>query len=131
MIDLRNRTVSNIQRMTALEKQLLSLEKKEKIISHLEHEINEMEQYSSRSCIHIFRVEEEKNGNTDEVVIPVAKKMKVDVRLDQIDKSHRVGKIPQDKVKSHGIIFKLSSYRTSQMLIKHRSILKGTKIAVL
>lgn len=93
MMDLQNMSDSHIQKITALEKQL---EKKEECISRLEYKTNELEQCSRRSYVRIFGVKEEKNENTDDIIISVAKKMNVDLRLEQIDRSHRVGRLPQD-----------------------------------
>ena len=47
-----------------------------------------------------------------------------------IDRSHRVGKVPADKARSRGIIVKFRSYKCCQQLIANRRKLKGSHISV-
>ena len=55
--------------------------------------VEEQEQYSRRNCVRVWMDQkEEQADNTDDIIISVAKKMDVDVKMDEICRSHRVGR---------------------------------------
>ena len=54
--------------------------------------IDDLEQYSRRSCLRIGDVKEENTENTDEIVMDIARRVNADVRPQDIDSSHRVGR---------------------------------------
>ena len=62
-------------------------------VETLEDCIDKQEQYTRRNYVRIFVEDEEKKGeSTDEIVINTAKKMGVDLKLNDINRSHRVGR---------------------------------------
>ena len=106
------------------------LKVKSNVITELQSNIRHLEQYSRRNSIRIFGVKETAKENTDEIAIDVAKKIGIDLHVNDIDRSHRTGKHPEDKSKSRGIIVKLCSYRIRQRLITNRRKLKNSGIAI-
>ena len=116
----------------------------EQSIIRLEHSMNNMEQYSRRSCLRIFGLQEKKGEDTDTLVKEVITS-KLGVSLDivkDIDRSHRTGRTPvsaqsetsvtsgTDQPKSRPIIIKLTSYRKKREILQNRKKLKGTKIVI-
>ena len=70
------------------------VESQEEAISRLRNKSMEAEQYSRRNCARFFGIPEIKGENTDKIVLEVAKeKLGINLRLDDIDRSHRVGAI--------------------------------------
>lgn len=127
VLDLQNDKDSSSRQITSMKK---NLELRSDEIMGLHRQINTLEQYSRRSCIRIFGIKETPNENTDEIAVSVASKMGVNIGVNQIDRSHRVGKTPKDQKRSRGIIVKLCSYRTRQLLIRNRRKLKDTGIGI-
>nr|XP_054761408.1 uncharacterized protein LOC129267808 [Lytechinus pictus] len=116
----------------------------EQNILRLEHSVNNMEQYSRRSCLRIFGLQEKRGENTD-TLVKEAVTAKLGVSLDNmkdIDRSHRTGRTPvsaqpgssstsgTDKPKPRPIIVKLTSYRKKREILQNRKKLKGTKIVI-
>ena len=80
------------------------------------------EQYSRRNCIRISGIPEDDSEDTDDTVLHIARAMDVDLNVEEIDRSHRIGKpkttTPRD------IIVKLATFRVRQRLLKDRKNLK-------
>lgn len=93
--------------------------------------MNSLEQYSRRSCIRIFGVEEKASEKTDDIAIEVAKKINVDLQHAEIDISHRIG-VGDSRVNKgkRPIIVKLTSHRKRQELLRNRRNLKSTGITI-
>ena len=127
VMDLAVDTNNKSCQIDSLESQL---EVKSNMIAELQSNIRHLEQYSRRNSVRIFGVKESANEDTDSIAMDVAKKVGVDLQLKDIDRSHRTGKQPADKTKSRGIIVKLCSYRTRQLLISNRRKLKDSGIAI-
>ncbi|XP_030832965.1 deleted in malignant brain tumors 1 protein-like [Strongylocentrotus purpuratus] len=142
---------------------LKNLEEKEKEVIHLketivhqqhdinrmESAINAMEQYSRRSNIRIFGLQEKKGENTDALVADVITR-KLGVTLDPVrdlDRTHRTGRLHDNsepsapgtsltdassarKARSRPIIVKLTTYRKRREVIYNRKKLKGTGIVI-
>lgn len=107
------------------------MEEKKYEIRKLENEVNNLEQYSRRSCIRIFGVKEATNEKTDDIVMEVAKKINVDLQHAEIDISHRVGiRDSNAKRGERPIIVKLTSHRKRQELLRNRRKLKSTGITI-
>ncbi|XP_071481261.1 receptor-type tyrosine-protein phosphatase kappa-like [Diadema antillarum] len=114
----------------------------EQNISRLEHTVDSLEQYSRRSCLRIFGLEEKKGENTDTLVTEVIQS-KLGVSLDpvkDIDRSHRTGgthesasqssRSSSQKARPRPIIVKLNSYRKRKEIITNRRKLKGSGIVI-
>lgn len=53
--------------------------------------IDDLEQYSRRSCLRIVGIKESERENTDEVLLNLATRLNVEIHPEDIDRSHRVG----------------------------------------
>lgn len=91
----------------------------------------EAEQYSRRNCVRISNYKESPDENTDDIVLEVARKANVDIKLNDIDRSHRVprGKDSDNKPKPgpKEIIVKFTSYKSRTNFIKGRKHLRESK----
>lgn len=112
-----------------------SLEEKNKIlesennglraqISALEKKAEQSEQYSRRNNLRISGVPETNAENTDEIVLKMATDIGSDLRIEEIDRSHRIGKSDPNRSRPREVIVKFTSYRARQKLLKMRSALK-------
>lgn len=100
----------------------------------LQKKADEQEQYSRRSNIRIFGIEEDKEENTDDIIINlVNKQLKVDMNVNSIDRSHRTGQRKLEvntSKKPRPIIVKFTSYRERQKVLQNRKMLKGSGIVI-
>ena len=99
----------------------------------VENELNEQLQYSRRNMILIHGIDEP-NGreNTDDVAIEVFKKIDVDVKKNQINRSHRLGprKMIPGKEHKRPIIVSFCSYREKKAVFDAKKKLKGSKTVI-
>ncbi len=87
------------------------------------------EQYSRKSTIRVFGVKQEDKENTTTLVLEIIKeKLKVELRPQDIDASHRVGKQQEDKPR--GIIVRFVRRIHKEQVIGARRLLKGSGITV-
>jgi vacuolar-type H+-ATPase subunit I/STV1 len=88
-------------------------------------EIDEMRQYSRRNNVRIFGVPDKADQNTDKVVLEIAKKIGVDMNIEQIERSHRSGDpIHYNDRNPRPILVQFVSYRYKREFIQMRSKLK-------
>lgn len=126
------------QKAEARESELATLksnsERDHHLIRKLQSSLNNQEQYSRRNCLRIFGVAETDDENTDAIVCRIANhNLGVELRCDDIDRSHRVGRRTpphQGPSKPRAIIVKMTSYRHRQRLITNRKKLKGTGLSI-
>ena len=109
-----------------LEKQNNSLMSR---VASLAKTADQAEQYSRRNCLRISYYEEKKDENTDVIVMNMAADIGCDLQLNEIDRSHRVGKPHANRSKYREIIVKFTSYRARQKLYKMRTALKDNGYA--
>ena len=156
VLDLQSELRKTNKELTDLKS---TLSHRENIIDKLENDMNSMEQYSRRSCLRIFGIEEEKGENTDAKVAEMIKdqlNIPIDIQRD-IDRSHRVGKVREaalsktatsttpaetsssdeassgkktKKEKPRSIIVKFISYRKRREILERRRKLKNTGISI-
>lgn len=86
----------------------------------LEAKVDAAEQYSRRNCLRIAGVPENQSENTDVYVIDLTRAIDAEVTLDDIERSHRVGK-RRDSGRPRDIIVKFSSYRTRRKVYGART----------
>lgn len=80
---------------------------------------DDLEQYGRRQSLRLHtNIEEEKDEDTDALVLAATTEMGVDVQLCDISRSHRVGK--KNPSKPRPIIFKLISYRKRRAIYQNR-----------
>lgn len=98
-------------------------------LNEMDEQIEEQENYSRRHCLLIHGVEEDTKENTDDIVLKLCKEhLKVTLNLEQIERSHRLGK-PRGN-NSRPIIVRFCSYRTRQSVFSNKKQLKGKKIVI-
>lgn len=79
-------------------------------VEQLEGRADAAEQYSRRNCLRVAGVPEDQDENTDDYVMKLTGDLGVDVALDDIERSHRVGR-PRATGRPRDIIVKFASYR--------------------
>ena len=109
------------------------LDMKDTQIEKLEWKVDDLEQYSRRNLIRVNGYPEVDGESTDEIVKGIAKVIGVDLELDDIDRSHRVGRRIGDDGKKldRSIIVKFTSYRQKRKLMKDRKKLKNADFSSL
>ncbi|WAR28254.1 hypothetical protein MAR_013958 [Mya arenaria] len=90
---------------------------------NLENEADRAEQYSRRNCFRVAGVAETTSENTDDIVLGISNAVSSGLSIEEIDRSHLVGPVRNDK-KPRDIIVKFVSYRSRQKLYQRRSALK-------
>jgi hypothetical protein len=104
-------------------------------------EITELQQYTRRNCILISgipesKVERDSDGkpipeNTDKLVMDLSKdKLGIELKEEDIDRTHRVSGKRRTDGKSRAIVAKFTRYNIRNKVIKARSELKGTHIGI-
>lgn len=89
----------------------------------LETALDNVEQYSRRNCLKISGVPESTEGTTDDIVCNIARAIDVDLNINDIDRSHRLGKSPssvEGRERPRDIIVKFMSYRVRAKFYKAR-----------
>ncbi|MEW8546845.1 MAG: hypothetical protein AB2693_25300 [Candidatus Thiodiazotropha sp.] len=128
--DLQNTVVMLKDENDKLKKCMNELETK------LSTKVDDLEQYSRRSCIRISGIEEVADENTDEIVLQLANRIDVELNPRDIDRSHRVGApkrssnaddMETDRQRPREIIVKLKSYQARLALLKGRKALRRNK----
>lgn len=85
-----------------------------------QQENDEQEQYIRRNCLRITGIPQKQDECTDTIVLNIAKKINIDLKLEDMDRSHRLGpKAVKD------IVVKFTSYCARRALISKRSALKN------
>ena len=109
------------------------MELKDHQMEELEQKIDDMEMYSRRNLFRINGIVEKENESTDELVVGVAKIIGVDLKIDEIDRSHRVGRREGERGEKFDrpIIVKFTSYRSKRKLMKDRKNLKDADFSPL
>lgn len=116
-------------RIASLEEKNLNLERENRSlrarVTSLEKAADQAEQYSRRNCLRITGIQEDPGEDTDEIVLKMAADLGADIQINDIDRSHRVGKRRSDRVKPREMIVKFATFRTRQKLYKLRTSLKN------
>ena len=98
----------------------------EEKVHSLERRLEESEQYSRRTCLKITGIPESENENTDEVVMDVAKTIKVDLKPTDISRSHRLPTRNKKKV-TRDIVVRFVTYNNRKKFIDARRNLKDKR----
>ena len=98
-------------------------------VEDLEKKIERQEQYSRRNCIIIHGLKEEKNESTNDKVVKLFREeLNEDVLLEDLDRTHRIGKKKDSSSKPHPIIVKFARYNIREKVFKSKKKLKGKNI---
>ena len=118
---------------------------KDKIIKNLEVKVNNLietvaklvkqadnqEQYSRSNCLLVHPLPEITLENTDDVVITMLKnEMDIKMFLDDIDRSHRIGKQKDDPNKVRPAIVKFTRHNDRNKIFRNKKRLKGKKMSI-
>ena len=117
-----------------------SLSKVQKELKDVSVRNDDLEQYSRRSCLRISGIAEKSNEDTTRVVIDLADRCGANISIQDIDRSHRVGRPivqeegdfdisdePQRSTKTREIIVKLRSHGARLQLLKGRAFFRERK----
>lgn len=124
---------------TEISKLNMTIENMSREVQSANNSINNLEQYSRRSCIRIFGVEENPGEDTDAIVAEIIRdQVGVSLESRDIDRSHRTGKMPKPSSaatpgkppRHRAIIVKLSSYKKRRDILGNRKNLKGTGMSI-
>lgn len=93
--------------------------------------IDALEQYTRRNNLRFFGVPEVECENTEELVINIINAiLKLQVDINDIERSHRVGAPSEDPKKYRAIIVKFCSYRVRSEVYKNKKNLKRKNIVI-
>lgn len=102
-----------------------SVAKLQERVVRLEMIADDSEQYSRRNCIRITGIPEDKDEDTDGIVLKMARDLNADLRLEDIDRSHRVGKVQAGRARA--VLVKFSTYRARRNLYSRRLDLRNSQ----
>lgn len=117
-------------RMDSLETQNHILEQENEDLKvrivKLEAQCDQNEQYGRRNCLRISGVPETEDS-TDDYIMKVCTTLNVPITIQDIDRSHRVGKKEAPGGKPRAILAKFSTYRARQLFYRSRFSLQSTE----
>ena len=104
----------------------------ERRVVQLELDSDALEQYSRRNTIRISGLPEVPSEDTDGAVLAIARELDVSLTPSDIDRSHRVGRIDDNRASGSGrrsrdIIVKFATYNARQRLYVKRKNLRQTE----
>lgn len=132
---------SNTEALRAMQEAIHSRDQTiQELRRDVDRKTDELEQYQRRQSLRVFGVAESDREDTDQLIVDLAKNIGVNIKVDDIDRSHRVGPRVANRVRP--IIVKFVSYRKrrevflSKRKLKHsgktiREDLTSTRLAVL
>ena len=106
-------------------------------VKDLEAKIEDLEQYSRRNCLILGGYEEKKQVNTDSIVQDtIREKLKVEVTLDDIARTHKLGARRKQEggsepAASWPVIIKFCNYRRRQEVFVQTRLLKGSGLVLM
>lgn len=119
-----------------LRDQLASLKTEmQKVESVAVNRTDDLEQYTRRHNLRVFGVPEVEGEDTDIEVGKIFKdKLKLDIPLERLDRTHRVGRRPgpaaDGSPRWRPIIVRFTSYRDRRSVFSAKKLLKGTGVVV-
>ena len=94
-------------------------------------EIDDLEQYSRRNCLLLHGVVETNAECTDDIIIKTcAEELGIDVKQEDLDRSHRLGKVKRNDNKPRPIIVKFARYAVRNKVFSNKKKLKGKKLLI-
>ena len=101
----------------------------ESYVGELEADLEDLRQYSRRTNLLIHGIAEDEQESTDNKVMEVFKdKLGLDLTLDDVGRTHRLGRKAPSKKRP--IIARFNSYRKRKMVFDAKRKLKGTGIVI-
>ncbi|XP_069109209.1 uncharacterized protein [Argopecten irradians] len=94
-------------------------------LSHLTRRVDDLEQYSRRTCLKVAGIPEQSGENTDDLLINLFKdKLNIPLSYQDISRSHRVDSFRRSSNRPRDIIIRFNSYRTRAQVYDARFQLK-------
>jgi hypothetical protein len=125
------------QQIDSLRSEVSSLRNQlQKKDEEIHERVDNLEQYQRRNNLRIFGIPETQGEDTDLLVVDLFKnKLKLDIDVSHIERSHRVGRertVPEGgpQTRPRAIIVKMSSYRYRRLVYESKRRLKGTGVVV-
>ena len=97
-------------------------------VSDMEDRLEAMETYSRRNCLLINGVPELPEESTDDLVLQLARAAGVTLTLDDLDRSHRLGRRSGSVDRPRAIIVKLLSYNKRRQFYEARRELSAHRV---
>lgn len=96
-------------------------------LNQLETNYDRQEQYSRRNSLRVAGISEEnpENKTTDELIIDLAAEADITLTINDIDRSHRVGKRKPDKPRD--ILVKFTSYQKRRLMFSNKKAINTKK----
>ena len=96
----------------------------------MEAQVDKQPQYSRRNCLLFHGIKEEKDEDTDRIIInTVEEEMGIEILPIDLHRSHRIGN-PNSKKKERPIIVKFEGYNSRHNIFKNKKLLKGKGVSV-
>ena len=126
--DLEKEIKKKDEKINQLEKTIENLAEKQKSLSS---EIDDLEQYSRRNCLVLHGVNESNDENTNEIIIKTfSEELGVEIKEDDLDRSHRLGKPKRKDSKPGPIIVKFARYAVRREIFVNKRKLEGKRLLV-
>ena len=89
-------------------------------------EIDDLEQYSRRNCLLLHSVVETNAECTDDIIIKTcAEELGINVKQEDLDRSHRLGKVNRNDSKPQPVILKFAHYAIRNKVFSNKKKLTG------
>ena len=99
------------------------------IIDNLSLGLDRQEQYSRRNCLLLHNIPETSNENTDDLVMKTVNEELLEaITINEIDRSHRLGKSQAGKIRP--VIVKFARYHTRNKIFRKKKLLKGKQFSI-
>ena len=126
--DLEKEIKKKDEKINQLEKTIENLAEKQKSLSS---EIDDLEQYSRRNCLLLHGVNESNDENTNEIIIKTfSEELGVEIKEDDLDRSHWLGKPKNKDNKTRAIIVKFTRYAVRKEIFMNKSKLEGKLLLI-
>ena len=111
---------------------VLDRDRLSKSVEMLEDKVDELEQYSRRTCLLIHGVEEKAKEDVEKTVMSILEtKLEAGVTVNEVTRTHRLGrKRDEQSKKPRPIIVKFLSYRQRKKVFNNKKKLKGQGIVI-
>ena len=94
-------------------------------------ETDDLEQYSRRNCLVLHGVNESNEENTNEIIIKTfSEELGVEIKEDDLDRSHWLGKPKRKDNKTRAIIVKFTRYAVRKEIFMNKSKLEGKLLLI-
>ena len=96
----------------------------------MEAQVDQQAQYSHRNCLLFHGIKEQKNEDTDSIIINTFKEeMNIKILPNDLDRSDRIGN-PKTKKKERPLMVKFVRYNLRHNIFKNKKLLKGKGVSI-